>query len=150
MSEQVDSFASEKKVTEWFVNLIRNNQLYDKILNKEEIDVIKHNPNHTHIPNFSFDRLSRVANLNAANNVLDSLKNLEIISIDNSVSIKKGEILRPDIVCFNPEKRIFVIFELKREKLAERQALTELYAYEQEIRNIFPFIGNREIQTVVI
>lgn len=150
MSQQQMNFASEKKVAVWLEKIIRADKLYEIIKNKEEINIINKNVNQPHIPSFSFDRLSRVANLTAADNVLDSLKDLEIISIDNSVSLKTGEILRPDLVCFNREKRVFVIFEIKRDKQTERQALTELYAYEQEIRNILPFIGNREIQTVLI
>ncbi|HCA5183008.1 TPA: hypothetical protein MW242_002632 [Acinetobacter baumannii] len=145
-----EDFPSEKTVSDWLEKLIKNDELYDLILNKEAVDVLKTDKEHVHIPNFSFDRLSRVQNLKAATNVLDALKMLEIISVDKSVSLKKGEILRPDLVCFNPERRVFVVFEVKRDKLTERQALTEIYAYEQEIRNMFPFIGNREILTVVV
>ncbi len=149
MKSKINNFSSEKEVTKWLENLIRTDQLYDYIKNKSQVDIVNNIPKNN-IPVFSFDKLSRMANLNAANEVLDSLQLLEIISIDNSVSIQTGEILRPDIICFNPEKRIFVIFEIKRDKLTERQALTEIYAYEQEIRNILPFIGNREIQTVIV
>ncbi len=141
-------FANEKYIGKWLENQIINDTLYDLIKNKHESNITDLNTNF--IPSFSFDRLSREKNLKSANNVLETLKYLEIISIDLSVSLKKGEILRPDLVCYNPEKRIFVIFEIKRDNLTERQALTELYAYEQEIRNILPFIGNREIQTVLI
>ena len=139
MKSKINNFSSEKEVTKWLENLIRTDQLYDYIKNKSQVDIVNNIPKNN-IPVFSFDKLSRMANLNAANEVLDSLQLLEIISIDNSVSIQTGEILRPDIICFNPEKRIFVIFEIKRDKLTERQALTEIYAYEQEIRNILPFI----------
>ena len=149
MKKSNTNFSSEKKVAEWLEKMIRTDQLYDHIKNKSQIDIIN-DSSKNFIPVFNFDKLSRVANLQAAKEVLDSLQLLEIISIDRSVSLQKGEILRPDIVCFNPEKKIFVIFEIKRDKLTERQALTEIYAYEQEIRNILPFIGNREIQTVIV
>ncbi|QNY26235.1 hypothetical protein IC763_11935 [Acinetobacter seifertii] len=132
------------------VESIRNGNLYEIIKNKEEAISLANTNNFNFVPNFSFDYLSRKRNIQASNNVLDTLKLLEIISVDLSVSLIKGEILRPDLVCYNPEKRVFVIFEIKRDKLTERQALTEIYAYEQEIRNIIPFIGNSEIQTVII
>lgn len=145
-----NKFSSEKDIKRWLVERINNCELYDLIKNKEDSLSIGNSKNINFIPNFSFDYLSRKKNIEASNNVLETLKLLEIISVDLSVSLHKGEILRPDIVCYNPEKRVFVIFEIKRDKLTERQALTELYAYEQEIRNILPFIGNSEIQTVLI
>lgn len=145
-----NKFSSEKDIERWLVERINNCELYDLIKNKEDSLSIGNSKNINFIPNFSFDYLSRKKNIEASNNVLETLKLLEIISVDLSVSLHKGEILRPDIVCYNPEKRVFVIFEIKRDKLTERQALTELYAYEQEIRNILPFIGNSEIQTVLI
>lgn len=145
-----NKFSSEKAIEQWLVNSIKNCNLYEIIKNKEEAISLANSNNTDFVPNFSFDYLSRKKNIQASNNVLETLQFLEIISIDLSVSLQKGEILRPDLVCYNPEKRVFVIFEIKRDKLTERQALTELYAYEQEIRNILPFIGNSEIQTVLI
>lgn len=145
-----NKFSSEKDIERWLVERINNCELYDLINNKEDSLSIGNSKNINFVPNFSFDYLVRKKNIEASNNVLETLKHLEIISVDLSVSLQKGEILRPDLVCYNPEKRVFVIFEIKRDKLTERQALTELYAYEQEIRNILPFIGNSEIQTVVI
>lgn len=130
-----NKFSSEKDIERWLVERINNCELYDLIKNKEDSLSIGNSKNINFVPNFSFDYLSRKKNIEASNNVLETLKLLEIISVDLSVSLHKGEILRPDIVCYNPEKRVFVIFEIKRDKLTERQALTELYAYEQEIRN---------------
>ena len=45
----------------------------------------------------------------------------------------------PDLIAFNPEQRTVIVFEFKRSTQTERQALTELLAYEHEIRNSLHF-----------
>ena len=142
---------SEDEIVDWLVELIKNDELLEVIDETEKIYAIKETFNQAAcIPAFGFDHLSRRASVRAAATVLDTLSLLEIISVNKSISLTTGEILRPDILCFNPEKRSFVVFEVKRDKLTERQALTELAGYEQELRNALPFIGGYEVNFVVI
>lgn len=142
---------SEDEIVNWLVDLIENDQLLEVIDETEQIYAIKETfEQAASIPAFGFDHLSRRASVRAAATVLDNLALLEIISVNKSISLTTGEILRPDIVCFNPEKRAFVVFEVKRDKLTERQAVTELAGYEQELRNALPFIGGYEVNFVVV
>lgn len=55
--------------------------------------------------------------------MLNNLKLLDVVSVDKSISLTTGEALRPDILCFNPESRTLIVFEIKRDKLTERQAV---------------------------
>lgn len=142
---------SEDEIVTWLVNLIKNKQLLESIGETDQIYATKetfYQPGS--IPAFGFDHLSRRASVRAAATVLDNLTFLEIISINESISLTTGEILRPDILCFNSETRTFILFEVKRDKLTERQAVTELAGYEQELRNALPFIGGCEVKFVVV
>lgn len=142
---------SEDEIVGWLVELIKDNKLLEGIDETDQIYAIKETFNQpASIPAFGFDHLSRRASVRAAATVLDNLTWLEIISVNTSISLTTGEILRPDILCFNPETRAFVVFEVKRDKLTERQAVTELAGYEQELRNALPFIGGCEVNFVVV
>jgi hypothetical protein len=142
---------SEDEIVDWLVELIMDNKLLEVVYETDQIYAIKETFNQsTSIPAFGFDHLSRRASVRAAATVLDNLSLLEIISVNKSISLTTGEILRPDILCFNPETRAFVVFEVKRDKLTERQAVTELAGYEQELRNALPFIGGCEVNFVVV
>jgi hypothetical protein len=82
--------------------------------------------------------------------VLDRLDNLDIVSVDKSISMKTGEVLRPDVVAYHVETRTIVVFEVKREKGTERQAVSELAGYEHELQNLFPFMSNMDVCFVVV
>lgn len=101
-------------------------------------------------PQFSIDHLVRRACIRAGSLVLDSLTLLEPLTNDQNVSIASGEILRPDIVCVNPERESVVIFELKKATQTGRQAITELLAYEHEIKNLLPFLSNYDVHFVLV
>lgn len=77
-----NNFSSEKDIEQWLVESIRNGNLYEIIKNKEEAISLANTNNFNFVPNFSFDYLSRKRNIQASNNVLDTLKLLEIISVD--------------------------------------------------------------------
>jgi hypothetical protein len=141
----------ESEITQWLVDLIEGEQLLEAIEEQEDIrvafDAIE---KRIGIPSFGFDHLSRRANVRAAATVLENLGLLEIVAVDKSISLTTGEVLRPDILCFNPESKTLVVFEVKRDKLTERQAITELAGYEQELRNALPFLGNFDVNFVVV
>lgn len=146
-----NSTSLESEITEWIVKLIEDEKLLDAIDEQEGIDAaIESNKKRTGVPAYGFDHLSRRANVRAASVVLKSLGLLDVIAVNKSISLTTGEVLRPDILCFNPESRTLVVFEVKRDKLTERQAVTELAGYEQELRNALPFLGDFDVNFVLI
>lgn len=147
----VGSTSLESEITEWLVTLIEDEKLLDAIDQQAGIDAaIESIEKRTGVPAFGFDHLSRRANVRAASAVLESLELLDVIAVNKSISLRTGEVLRPDILCFNPESRTLVVFEVKRDKLTERQAVTELAGYEQELRNTLPFLGDFDVNFVLI
>lgn len=141
----------ESEVAAWLVRLIKSEGLHDAIAGKEALVSIAEGVRQAHfIPSFGIDYTSRLASAEAAEHVLNQLTLLEIISVNMSISLTTGEVLRPDILCFNPESRTLVVFEIKRAAETERQTVTELGGYEQELRNLLPFVGDYDICFVVV
>lgn len=101
-------------------------------------------------PQFSLDHLSRLACLTAGRRVIKSFEYLEILTTDQNVSVTTNEIMRPDIVCINSEQQSIVMFELKVSAATGRQALTELIAYEQELKNALPFLAEYDVCHVLV
>jgi hypothetical protein len=102
------------------------------------------------IPVLSIDSIQRQRTILAANEALAALDQLEVVSDNTSISRSVGEVLRPDFVLFNRRMGKIVLVELKDDALPERQAVTELLAYERETRNHFPFLGQLEVVFVLI
>lgn len=147
----VSSIPLESEVADWLEKLIQSEGLYDAIAGKEDLESIAESVRQAYfIPSFGIDYRSRLASAEAAEHVLNQLKSLEIISVNMSISLTTGEVLRPDILCFNPESRTLVVFEIKRAAETERQTVTELGGYEQELRNLLPFVGDCDICFVVV
>lgn len=143
--------ALEDEIVEWLVERIESEQLTDFIEGCEYVrKVADAFRQESALPFFGIDQLSRRASAHAAATVLDSLEGLQIVSVNKSISLTKDEMLRPDILCFNPETRTFVIFEVKRDKSTEREAVSELAGYEQELRNVLPLLGQHDIHFVVV
>lgn len=141
----------ESEVVTWLQWLIENDQLLENIQGQEIITSITDAIGQDFfIPSFGIDYISRRASAEAAWHVLGRLGLLEIVSINTSISLTTGEVLRPDILCFNPESKTLVVFEVKRASETERQTVTELAGYEQELRNLLPFLGNFDICFVVV
>ncbi|MEE5145467.1 hypothetical protein V2J91_05125 [Pseudomonas alliivorans] len=117
----------EAEVVTWLQALIENEELVGMLQGQEMIAEITGGIRQEgFIPAFEIDYISRRASAEAAQHVLNRLGLLEIISINTSISLTKGEVLRPDILCFNPESRTLIVFEVKRAIDTERQTLTEL------------------------
>lgn len=146
-----NSPALEDEIVAWLVERIENDQLTDFIEGGEYVrKVAKTFRQESVMPSFGIDQISRRASTYAAKTVLDSLEGLQIVSVNKSISLTKDEMLRPDILCFNPGTRTFVIFEVKRDKSTEREAVSELAGYEQELRNVLPLLGQHDIHFVVV
>ncbi|MCK9744739.1 hypothetical protein [Pseudomonas syringae] len=141
----------ESEVVSWLQQLIDKEELLESIQGREAITSLTNGVDQEcFLPSFGIDYMSRRASAEAASHVLSRLSLLEIISINTSISLTKGEVLRPDILCFNPETKTLVVFEVKRASETERQTVTELSGYEQELRNMLPFLGNFDVCFVVV
>lgn len=141
----------ESKVVDWLLQLIDSETLSDAIKGTTEIlNIVEAANQHSMIRTFSIDYVSRLASAKAAEYVLGQLEMLELVAVNKSISLTSGEILRPDILCFNAESRTLVVFEVKRAESTERQTVTELAGYEQELRNMLPFLGDFEICFVIV
>jgi len=131
--------------------IIRTGELIDRISKtdiKRIAETIEINPNL--LPSFSIDEYVRKRFAESASSTLGSLETLEILTSDNNISATKNEVLRPDIVCINSETQQLIIFELKKSNQTGRQALTELLAYEHELKNLLPFLSNYDTTFVLI
>lgn len=147
----VQNIPLESEVVIWLQQCIENDELFDTIQGKEALlSLADLGDQECFLPAFSIDYISRRASAEAARHVLGRLSLLEIISINTSISLTTGEVLRPDILCFNPETKTLVVFEVKRASDTERQTVTELAGYEQELRNMLPFLGNFDVCFVVV
>lgn len=136
----------EKEIQKWLENnygklsnIIKNSEVISNIENEEE-----------GIPYYSLDFLIEKKILKSAKYVFDNLYLVDLVVADKNISIQKGEQLYPDLLLFNPETNTFIIVEIKRSILAEREAITELLAYEHELQNLFPFMSKLEVCFVLI
>ncbi|MDB5073805.1 MAG: hypothetical protein JWM87_4916 [Candidatus Eremiobacteraeota bacterium] len=97
----------------------------------------------------SIDHWIRESIAAAAIDAVESLSTLELISRDRNISGAAGT-LRPDVLALDRQRNRLVCFEFKRSAEAARQALTELLAYEQEMRNHLPLTGGNDVVFVLM
>lgn len=142
---------SERAIQQEVERLIENNTFADHI-NQSHIKDIKKltEIDELILPTFSIDEYIRYKCIISAHDTLVSLTDLTLLTNDINISTTTSETLRPDIVGFNHHDKTITIFELKKSKQTERQALTELLAYEHEIKNTLPFLSNYEVTFVLI
>jgi len=135
------------------IEIIKEEKFLDSIENIISLDdAIKIDNDSNTIPNFSIDHLLKRKYSKAAKNVLKTLSCYELISGDiiQNISLDKNEKLFPDCLIFNYETNEIVVIENKVSKQTEREALTELFGYTQEIRNCLPFISDYDISYILI
>lgn len=143
-----ESFLQEKLIEkikdESFLESIGNIQSLDEALR------IDHDPNT--IPDFSIDHLLKRKYSKSAKSVLETLTCYELISGDKikNISLDMSERLFPDCLLFNYETNEVIVIENKISKQTEREAVTELLGYSQEIRNSLPFISDFDISYIII
>ena len=102
------------------------------------------------IPYYSLDYLIKKKVAESSKYVYDLLDDVDLIIANKNISLDKTERLFPDLLLFSPENSTFFIIEIKRDEQAERQAITELLAYEHELKNLFPFMSNNEVCIILI
>ncbi|PBB64600.1 hypothetical protein CK228_32475 [Mesorhizobium sp. WSM4312] len=132
------------------VRAIAKDELSNFVLDTAQIKSLANHDSDTMFPQFAIDHLVRLASIQAGAKVLQSLQMLVLLTGDKNVSATAGEVLRPDIVCINPERQSVVLFELKKTAQTGRQALTELLAYEQEIKNLLPLVCDYDFSFVLV
>lgn len=142
---------SEAEIHIEIEKVIRNGELVSRI-NKNDLtrieETITVNPDL--LPAFSIDEYVRVRFADSAHATIESLNKIEVLTSNNNISATKNEILKPDLVCINSETQQLIIFELKKSNQTGRQALTELLAYEHELKNHLPFLSNYDATFVLI
>lgn len=100
---------------------------------------------------FGADFLLRRKLQSAARLILDALEGAEMVSrTPKNISLNKADRLLPDLVLVNREQARLIVVEIKRSAETARETLTELGAYEQEVRNLLPYISDLELVQVVI
>jgi hypothetical protein len=99
---------------------------------------------------FNIDHHLRYRSLEAARHIFTLLDNLERVTATQNISLEKNGRMLPDLVLFNPEHLSFVLIEIKREGHTTREAITELLAYEHELRNHVPLSSKASVSFVVV
>ncbi|MDJ0597786.1 MAG: hypothetical protein QNJ37_02930 [Crocosphaera sp.] len=142
----------ESQIQSILETLIKEDKFYDRINNIDQIQERYESwYKEDYIPSFSIDDLSTRKLLCAANNVLSSLESVEIITTaSQNISVDRQERLFPDLILFNQYQEKIILIELKRSKKTARETLTEMLAYEHEVRNFLPFLSNFEILFCIV
>ena len=136
----------EDKIQEWLENNYKN--IIDLIRNSDIINDIN---NKSDIFGFSLDFLVYQKMMESYKYVYNNLSEiLDLVIANKNISMNKQERLYPDLLLFNPETATFIIVEIKRSDKAEREAITELLAYEHELQNLFPFMSKIEVYFILI
>ncbi|HDR7807283.1 MULTISPECIES: hypothetical protein [Bacillus] len=136
------------------LKIIQSGQFYDSIQGIEEIDRLNERDYDEDLfPKFTIDYLLRQKAYRSAKFILQSLKEGFTIINGNSirsVSLQSGEYLMPDFLLVNDETQQVIIIELKREKNAERQTVTEITGYAHEVKNHLPFLADYNFSFVIV
>ena len=144
------TFVSEEQLRKLMVRAVERDELSSLVKDKAQIEALSDRSSDLQFPQFAIDHLARQNAIQAGAKVLEFLQLLTLLTSDKNVSIVSGEVLRPDLACINPEQESVVLFELKKTGQTGRQALTELLAYEQEIKNSLPLLSNYDFNFVLV
>ena len=143
----------EKFLQEKLIKKISEQSFLEGIKNQEKLDeALRIDYDQNTIPNFSIDHLLKRKYSKSAKSVLGTLTCYEMISGDQikNISLDKNNRLFPDCLLFNYETNEIVVIENKTDNKTEREAMTELLGYAQEIRNSLPFISDFDICYIII
>ncbi|MGM0896709.1 MAG: hypothetical protein ACQEV0_02360 [Bacillota bacterium] len=136
------------------LRIIKSGQFYNSIEGIEEIERLNGSDYDDYaFPKFTIDYLLRQKTYRSAKFIIESLKEgFTILNGENirSISLQKGEYLKPDFLLINDETQQVIIIELKREKNAERQTVTEITGYAHEVKNHLPFLANYNFLFVIV
>ena len=143
-------FSSEAELQKHIEDAVTDERFLEAVIDTANIAVLAERDKNIAFPQFSIDHLSRLKAIDAGASVLKALSFPVLLTSDQNISVTKGERLRPDLVCMNPEQESVILFELKKSSQTGREALTELLAYEQELKNLMPLLSNYDFNFVLI
>lgn len=142
---------TEAAIQAWLIARLKADDFVDSIDNWQDHVTSFADTSHADtLPHFSLDYAIRRRCLESSVEVMERLHSLSILSADRNISLSRGEVLRPDVVCIDKESQSLVLFELKKSGQTGRQALTELLAYEHELKNVLPFLAAFDVQFVLM
>ena len=144
------NFKSEAEIQKLLEGAVVDDRISECINDIARIEELSKQDTDIQFPQFAIDHISRLKAIEVGASVLKSLSMLVLLTSDENVSVMTGEILRPDLVCINPERQSVVLFELKKSAQTGREALTELLAYEQELKNLMPLLSGYDFNFVLI
>lgn len=141
----------EQELQEFVATLISERRLVDSIAGWDDVEAV------------ALDRLQGSEKLLLLDNIVlhraaeaalmirDRLVHLAPVSdATRSISLDRSERLFADLLYVSPETGSVVVFEIKRARATARETITELLAYEQELRNHLPFAARTDICLVVV
>lgn len=144
----------EKDLQELLIRALNNYEFKDMIKNGHEYvetDLTYMSDNNIHSMQIN-DILYKKYKSNVIR-FLDELDyDIRIVSGESirNISLDCRERLYPDIVVYNEVSLNHYIFELKISRLTERESITELMAYIQEVKNYLPFLDNECVRLVIV
>lgn len=141
----------EKELQDFVEHLVAGERLLDNIGGWDEVRDIALDRLQSGERLLLLDNLVLHRAADAALLVRDRLVDLTPVSNDNrSISLDRSERLFADLLYISPATGTVVVFEIKRARATARETVTELLAYEQELRNHLPFAARTDICFVVV
>jgi hypothetical protein len=132
-------FSSESEMQAWLSQKIKSSDgLSDLILNGDYLDQFTPCCNEEARALKSYKECYSALHIN------------EIISEDENISLRKGDLLKPDFLMYASEIDGIVLVELKNLSGPSREAGTELSAYSGELRTYIPFLSEGDLFNVII
>ncbi len=132
-------FKAESEMQDWLKAELNNvDGLIDLIVNKDEFENIEASSFEERKIKESFEYC------------LESLITNVMISENENISLKEGDVLKPDFLLYSSESESLVIVELKCQPNATREAGTEFGAYANEIKSYIPFVSDGDVVNVII
>ena len=133
-------FDSEDEMQKWLSNQLDNSECFsDLIFNKTTFDEM-----------VCPDSLVEKKLYNSYCNCMESLHLVKVLAKNENISLKNGDILKPDFVLYAQETQSIVIVELKNLTSPSRQVGTEVSAYASEMKSYIPFISDGDIVNVLV
>jgi hypothetical protein len=149
---------SEDELQQLVIKSLKAKLFKSSIIGVDELkNKLAHDASENFIPSFLVDFKLEQDYSRGALDVIEAIDDYEIIN-GETISVISLEIskrgatsyLKPDIVLYNEKTRQLVIMELKVAGDTERQAVTELAAFVQEVKNHLPFSSDLDVTLVVI
>jgi hypothetical protein len=133
-------FNSENSMQQWLSNQLADKEsLSDMIINAEEIKQLQ-----------DVSNMAQAKVLESYKYCLESFDVVFVLMENRNISLKQGDVLKPDFLLYAPETESIIIIEVKHLVSPSRQAGTEVSAYANEIRSYIPFIADGDMINVVI